>query len=414
MNASSVARRGVLGARASVIAPTPEQVDTTQKAGDARRPRRVLVLVTEDWFAASHFLPVLRALDEAGYQVRVATRVDQKGEVLRAAGCALVPFNFERGDLRPVRDIGTAARLLALLWRERPDAIHVIALKPITLAALVYLLSPARHMIMHLTGVGYAGTGSAMPIRLVYGAVRALISGMLKLPSTWLMVENPDDMAGLATPGASGPGRVTILGGAGVDPAHFAVAPLAGNAVPRAAFVGRMVWTKGVDVLVEAHSRLLGCGVDLDLRLCGDPDTGNPRAIPGLTLEAWRRLPHVSLSGHVSDVRSVWRGADIAVVPSRGGEGLPRAMLEAAACGRPIIASDVPGCRYFVRDGVEGLLVPAEDPDALAAALAKLAGDRALREAMGAAARARLMSGFTERHVISAVQTSYAALFAGD
>ncbi len=118
----------------------------------------------------------------------------------------------------------------------------------------------------------------------------------------------------------------------------------------------------------------------------------------------------VTWRGFVTDVREVWETAHVAVVPSRGGEGLPKALLEAAACGRPVIATDVPGCRYFVRDGVEGLIVPPDDAGALATAIRRLVADAPLRVRMGQAARDRLRSGFTERHLQGAVQDLYRSL----
>jgi glycosyltransferase involved in cell wall biosynthesis len=145
----------------------------------------------------------------------------------------------------------------------------------------------------------------------------------------------------------------------------------------------------------------------LDLTLAGPIDQGNPNALAKATLDQWSAEPGIRWIGPEADVRTVWRDADIAVLASRGGEGLPRALLEAASCGRPIVTTDVPGCREFIRDGEEGFVVPPDDPNALADALQKLAQDGDLRRRMGKAARARVLSGYTERQVADTVVELY-------
>lgn len=378
----------------------------------ARRPK-VLVIATEDWFVVSHFLPLLKALRGLGCDVAVVTRVREKAHEIAATGARLIAFDFARGDFRAFRDGAIALRLLRLLRCERPDAIHAIALKPIVLTSLIYSASNAQRFAVHLTGVGYAGTVDAGRTATLYQRALRLVARTLGLRSTWLFVENPDDALRLAPCRALAENRVTILGGAGVDPSGYPETPLPAFAPPRIGFVGRMVWSKGVDVLVAAHRLLSARNSLVETHLCGAPDVENPRAIPLADLESWNAEPGLSWRGAIRDVAGFWRETAIAVVPSRGGEGLPRALLEAAVCGRPIIATDVPGCREFVRDGIEGLIVPPEDPEALATAIARLVRDPTLAARMGAAARRRVLEAFTEQHVIAAIQQTYRGLLEG-
>jgi glycosyltransferase involved in cell wall biosynthesis len=170
-----------------------------------------------------------------------------------------------------------------------------------------------------------------------------------------------------------------------------------------------MLWSKGLDVLISAHRLLRARGVNLNLALYGDADAGSRDAIDREVLARWSREPGIAWHGRTSDIPGVWRAADIAVVPALGGDGMPRAMLEAAACGRPLIVSDVPGCRHFVRPDVEGLVVPPRDPAALADALARLAGDRDLRVRAGAAARRQVLQSYTERTVRARIRGIYGA-----
>ncbi len=388
-----------------------EMSDSIQRA--ARAPH-VVVLATEDWFVASHFLPLLRALIGLGVNVSVVTRVGDKGGAIRATGARLVDFDFARGDFRLMRDVAAAVRLGRLLLRARPDAVHAIALKPIVLMSAAFPFSGVRRFALHLTGVGFAGTAQSALRAALYRGLSRLIARTLSRRGTWLFVENPDDLAELARHADIDPRRVTTLPGAGVDPEAYPAMPLPPFAPASAGYVGRMIWSKGVDILVEAQRLLHERDIPLQLRLCGAPDSGNPRAIPAETLRAWSQEPGVSWLGRVADIAGFWRDTGIAVVPSRGGEGLPRALLEAAACGRPSIVTDVPGCRQFVRDGMEGIIVPADDPRALAEALARLAQKPDLAARMGLAARRRVVESYTERHVVEAIEQAYLSILSGE
>ena len=372
--------------------------------------RRILVLATEDWFVVSHFLPLLRALAGIGLKVTVATRCTGKQHLIEATGATVEPFDFKRGAFRPHADIGVVARMHRLIRQLRPDAIHAIAMKPIALGALAAATGTRTPLVIHLTGVGLAGTEQSPRTRLVHDTIIGWIGRTLQRGDVRLLVENPDDRARFARPGEPAFPRITVLGGAGLDPVAFPAQPVPAAPPVRMAFVGRMVWTKGVDVLVDAHQRLRARAVDIELTLCGAPDPDNPRAIDDRTLRSWAAHRGVKWQGHVGDVCRVWRESHFSVVPSRGGEGLPKALLEAAACGRAAVVTDVPGCRYFVRDGVEGLIVPPNDPVALANAIERLARDPQLRERMGLAARQRFLDGFTEQHLHAAIERVYREL----
>lgn len=369
--------------------------------------KRVLLVATEDWFVASHFKPLINTLAGLGLALTVAARFDRHEAELRALGVATRPLTLRRGGLNPLADIGGLIGLLRVLWSERPDVVHAVALKPVVLTALAFVLSPAKMLVLHPTGVGMMGTDQSTIGRGLARLLMAMVRALSRNRTVWVMAENPDDLAAFSAQEARAAGRVTLLGGAGVDPDQFTPLPPPAADPVRIAFIGRMVWSKGVDRLVEAQQSMLATGMHIDLVLCGEPDEGNPRAIPEATLRNWAKLTGITWLGRIADPRKIWAQAAIAVVPSRGGEGLPRALLEAAASARPLIVTDVPGCRDFVRHGSEGLVVPPDDAKALAAALAELAGDEALRVRMGAAARARFMAGYTEAHVTAAITASY-------
>jgi glycosyltransferase involved in cell wall biosynthesis len=370
---------------------------------------RILLLVTEDWFVLSHFQPLIAVLREVAREVVVVTRSSGRTAEIEALGARVIAFDYRRPSRNPVRAALSAWVLARILEAENPDAVHLVAMKPMVLGAIALKLVPVRHAVLHMTGLGLLAVSTSPLMRLYRAATLRLIGALLRQPTSYLLVENPDNLAALRAAGASPGARFALLGGAGVDPAAFPALPPPENAVPVAAFVGRMIRAKGLDVLMAAFDRLAGRNEKLELELCGESDAGTPDAIAPDALEAWCALSGTRRLGHVSDIREVWRRADIFVLPSRG-EGMPRALLEAAACARPLVVTNVPGCRHFVRDGVEGFVVPPDDPVALADALQCLARDPDLRKRMGEAARLRLLHGFTEAHVKQSLRAAYQSL----
>lgn len=374
---------------------------------------RILVVITEDWFALSHFKPLLAELRRLASEVVVAAGSSGRLDELSALGVRPVPFDMRRGSFNPILQADVRRRLARLIDDERPDAVHAVALQPILLTSLAVdaAAHKPRALVLHVTGLGYIGVSRAIRARLVRSVAFGLTRYGSRHANVWLLAENPDDLAYVLGRGIGSWDRSSIVPGAGVDPDWFAALPPPHNAVPRVAFVGRLIRSKGVETLVAAHRLLRQRGTALDLALYGAPDAHNPDAVTPETLAEWTAQPGLTWHGHVSDVRNVWREADIAAVPTLGGEGVPRAMLEAAACGRPIVASDVPGCNHFVRQGVEGALVPPSDAQALAEALERLAVDAALRCRQGEAARQRLLDGFTTEAVGGAIREAYRKMF---
>ncbi len=373
---------------------------------------KVLVCVTEDWFALSHFQPLIRRLSRLATEVIVVTRSSGRFAEIERLGTSTIDFDYNRSSMNPVRELRTAGRLAAIIRNENPDAIHLIAMKPIVLGGLAVSMAPVRHAVVHMTGLGFLAISDTTKARLARKAALSIIRRVIAQPQSWLLVENPEDLAFLEQGGVAPGHHVTMLGGAGIDPAAYPSVPPAANAVPVAAFVGRMIRSKGVAVLMEAARLLQERKVPLAIELYGESDDGNPEAIPNGTLRSWSDGERTRYMGFTRDVAAIWRRADIFVLPALSREGMPRALLEAAASGRPIVVTDVPGCRHFVRDGVEGFIVPPGDAAALAEVLERLARDPELRVQLGAAARAKVLAAFTETHVENGIEAAYRAMTA--
>jgi glycosyltransferase involved in cell wall biosynthesis len=370
--------------------------------------RKLVFVVTEDWFFASHFLPMARAARELGLDVAVVTRVRAHREAIEAAGARVIPLQAERRSLNPMAAGYASGQLAAILKAEKADLVHCIALRSILVGGFAAGLAGVGRRIYALTGLGFLGARTDRTGRLARSAVRLLVRG-LETKQTRYLFENPDDPRLLGLDPESS--RAVIVGGAGIDPDALKPEPLPAGPPLKVAVVARMLWSKGIDLAVDAVRAARAGGADVELSLYGAPDPSNPKAIPEATLKAWSAEPGIAWHGPTRDIAAIWREHHVACLPSRGGEGLPRTLLEAAACGRAIVTTDVPGCRTLVRDGREGRIVPVDDAPALADALVALASDPETVIRMGAAARTRVLTGFTERDVMEAVKGLYLSLF---
>lgn len=373
---------------------------------------KLIYLVTEDWYFLSHRLPMARAARAAGFEVVVATRVNRPEDraAIEAEGFRVAPLDWRRGGRNPLSELKAVAAIVCLYRRERPDIVHHVAMKPVLEGSLAAWIAGVPAMVNALTGLGALFIASDAATRAMGPFVRVALRFLLARGHARLLMQNPDDLDLLVRQGIVARERAVLVPGSGVDLARFAPSPEPPG-VPVAALVARMLWDKGVGELVEAARLLKGRGVGLRIRLVGPRDDHNPAAIPQATLEHWVRDGLVEWPGAVGDVAALWRDTAIAVLPSYR-EGLPKALLEAAAAARPMVATDVPGCREIVRHEETGLLVPPRDPAALAEALARLAGDAALRRRLGAAARRLAEQRFGDTAVASAVVALYRSLLA--
>ncbi|MCF6328077.1 MAG: glycosyltransferase family 4 protein [Devosiaceae bacterium] len=383
--------------------------------GSSPKKIKVLFVHTQDWFFLSHFKPLADAINsDDKFEAGIVTTVGDDRAQLEELGLKLHPIDFQRASFSPFSAAKICLQLVSILHKERPDIVHFVALKPILVGGFAMIFFPKKSRVYHVTGMGYLADGNSKLAACKKNIVFRLMAFFINRARGWLITENPDDLTFLKKYGARQNKRTSILGGAGVDPDYYTQMPAVSTDVPKAAFVGRMIWSKGVDVLVEAKAELAKRSVQLDLDLYGEPDLANPYAVSNKTMESWGRQQGIKWHGLICDVREVWRNCEICIIPTRTREGMPRAMLEAASCGRAIIVTDVPGCRHFIRHGVEGLIVPPDDPIALADAMQKLAQNPELRKSMGVAARQRVLAGYTEKSVRKEVLRVYDNLLGDD
>jgi len=369
-------------------------------------PRRLLYVVTEDWFFLSHRLPMARAAKAAGFEVHVATNVADGRDAIAREGFILHPVHFARGRLAPLATLASIRALRRVHRDVAPDLVHHVAIQATILGSLAALGEPVPR-VNAITGLGYAFTSDTPKARVVRAVIGRLLRFLIDRDRSVALVQNPDDRALLERLGIRHD-RIVLVPGSGVDVDRLKPMPEPSGRMTLG-FVGRLLDDKGIRVLVAAHRQLRARNVPVDLLIAGTPDPANPASVSQAEAAAWGREPGIVWLGHVDDIATVWARAHVAVLPSRR-EGLPKSLLEAAACGRPMVATDVPGCREIAIAGETGLLAPPDDPDALAAAIETLMRAPDLRARFGGAARKLAEERFAAAAIGRAVTALYLRL----
>jgi glycosyltransferase involved in cell wall biosynthesis len=365
---------------------------------------KILYFAAEDWAFVSHFRPAAQAAVACGFEAVIATRVHEHAQAILGEGYKLVPLASKRGSLNPVALLKSFWEMMRIIRAEKPAIVHCISLPMLVLGGLAARAARRPHLVLAPTGLGYVWVERGPVAAVARAFVRRIIRYLLRHPGTVCVFENAEDPREFGLDPA-GP-KVVLVGGAGVDPQAFQVGPEPPAPPVKIALLARMIKPKGIAEAVAAVRRARALGAAVELDLYGAPDPSNRTSYVQADLRRWSAEPGIHWQGATDDVARVHREHHLTMLLSVR-EGLPKCLVEAAAAGRPIVATDVPGCREVVRHGQEGLLVAPGDIDATALALVKLAGDLPLRQRLGAAANAR----FHERFTLAAVRAAFADLY---
>ena len=371
-------------------------------------PRRVLYVVNEDFAFLLNRLPMARAARDAGFEVHVATNVNKGAQAIEAEGFILHAIPFRRGGLSPFAAIPTLLAIRRLEKQIEPDVVHHSGLQCCVYGSAA-AIDKNFPMVNAITGLGYIFTSVNWRTGLLRRGMVWLLPWLLNRKHSCVLVQNPDDRATLLGLGIK-PNRMTLIPGSGVD--ADGLQPLPEPAGPITfGFAGRLLVDKGIRALVAAHGILRSQGHEVNLIIAGNPDPANPTSVSRGEVEQWIKRPGITWLGHIDDIVSLWRMCHMAVLPSHR-EGLPVSLLEAAACGRPLVATDVPGCRDIARADLNALLVPVQDPGALADAIDRLARDPQLRRKFGKAGRELVERNFSSQRIGRDVVALYQRLLA--
>lgn len=372
---------------------------------------KLLFFVTEDWYFCSHRLILAREAKRNGFEVVVATRVTSHGKQIEDEGFKLIPIRMVRRGKNPFKELLALRELVRIYKSERPDIVHLVALKPVVYGGIAARLAGVPRVVAAIAGLGYVFTSRQLKATLLRPVLSTLLRALLNRPNVQVILQNPDDRNLLVTSKVVDQERTVLIRGSGVDVAAFTPTPECPG-TPVVLLASRMLWDKGIAEFVAAAEILRQRAVVARFVLVGDPDLGNPASVPDKQLRAWHEAGVVECWGRRSDMPAVLAQAHVVCLPSAYGEGVPKVLLEAAACGRPIVTTDTPGCREVVLQGENGLLVPARDSLALADALQALIENQSLRRKMGIKGRELAVSEFSVEKVISQTLALYQELAA--
>ena len=371
------------------------------------KPPHLLFFVSEDWYFWSHRLPIALAAIEAGYNVTLLARFSAHGDLIRAKGIRIIPIEFSRGGRNPLAEWRTLLELFKILQKERPDILHNVAIKPVLYGSLIARIAGIKRVVNAVAGLGHIFSNQDRNPALrniVVMAFRVLLKKRCKV-----ITQNPDDSKLLIDINAVVPEQIALIRGSGVDLDKFKPSQEA-DGVPIVMLAGRLLWEKGVADFVDAARIVRKQGISARFVIVGAPDNENLSSISADMLDEWDREPNVECWGKRSDMESVLPECQIFCLPSYYGEGVPKVLLEAAACGKALISTDMPGCREVVKPEKNGLLVKPRDPEELAAAINSLLENHDLRTQMGQESRKLVEAEFGVERVKSQTIALYKEL----
>jgi glycosyltransferase involved in cell wall biosynthesis len=368
-------------------------------------------VVTEDWYFLSHRLSLARAAQASGFRVIVATGAGTRGAEIAAHGIEHRTVSLSRRGLAPGRELKALRDLRLLMLELEPSIVHLVAAKPIVHGNIAARLAGNPPVLNAVAGLGYLYLGDGSRRRVLRALYEQTFRRFVRARGhARVLVQNADDAELLVRRGLARADQLDCVVGAGVDIERFRVTPEPEYG-PRVVLCHtRMLWDKGIAELVAAAEHLRARGLhDVVVRLVGAPDPANPRSLSERELVRFARSGLVEWLGRRDDIPEQLARCHVACLPSYR-EGAPLSLLEAAAAGRAIVATDVPGCREVVKHGANGVLVPPRDSLALAAALARLLADRDERARMGREGRLRAEQEFAASVVNARVVATYQAM----
>lgn len=364
---------------------------------------RLLFVANADWAFVSHRLPIALEAIKRGYEVHIATPITDKADMLTAHGLIVHPLYLKRKSINPICNMRSFLQLLILTKKIKPKIIHLITIKPILLGGIAARLNRVPALVIAVSGMGfvYIATGIAAKLR------RKLVGFLYRIVFTHtnlkVIFQNKDDQKILANTTKLPLSKSILIPGSGVALDTYQAKPLP-TGMPRIVMACRLLVDKGVREFITAAHLVKQSGYDAHFMLVGECDFGNPTSLTETELKELTSDDHVEYCGHQTNMPDILANAHIVVLPSYR-EGLPKVLIEAAACGRAVVTTDVPGCRDAIEPNISGLLVPVHDANALANAIKRLLDDPEYCAQLGEAGR-RLAERKFDIHKIVAQQLS--------
>ena len=372
---------------------------------------RLLYIVNDAAFFLSHRLPIARAARADGFEVHVATPLSPSVDLVKAEGFFFHPIPMSRKGINLFTELRTLVAIVRLYRRMRPDIVHTVTIKPVIYGGIAARVARVPAVISAVPGLGHVFIARGVRASIRRFLVKTAYRVALRQRKGKVILQNPDDCTAFIQSGLVSEQATVLIKGSGVDMKRF-VPQSEPQGKPVVLFASRMLWDKGVGKFVEAVQILCRDGVDARFVLAGESDPGNPAAVPKYRLQSWHDSKVVEWWGQREDMPAVFASTNIVCLPTYYGEGVPKVLIEAAACGRPIVTTDTPGCREIVRHDENGLLVPVRNAEALATALRRLIENPILRHRMGKRGREIAEKEFSVEKVVNETMEVYRKLLA--
>lgn len=365
---------------------------------------KIVLFANTDWFLFNFKRSLAEALRAQGHDVILVSPSGEYGHRLRELGFSWEPLHVSRSGINPFAEWLTIRQIQRLYQKLEPDIVHHFTIKCVIYGSFAARRAGIRRIVNSVTGLGFALLANTLKARLIRPVVLTLYRRALR--QTSVIFQNQDNLRTLLDYGVLKQSRVVVIPGDGINTSQFQ--PASRSPAPLVVLMmARLLYSKGVADFVEVARMVRRQMPDVRFWLAGSPDAGNPESIDGATLQAWQQDGAVEFLGQRSDVLALNQSAAVVVLPSIQGEGIPRALLEGGACGVPMVATDVPGSREVVVDGVCGYLVPPSCPRKLADVILALLRDESLRQRMGRSARERVEKVYSDHEVIAQTCSVY-------
>lgn len=358
--------------------------------------KKILFIVNTDWFFVSHRLPIAKKALSEGFEVHVATTFTDKKEIFSKLGINMHPIKLRRYDSNFFSFLKDLIKIIKLYLKIQPEVVHLITIKPIIIGLIAGFIKPKIRFIVSVSGLGYIYSSKKMKTIVKRFFISLLYKIAFVHEDLKVIFQNKDDQEILTEITALPLSKSIIIHGSGIDlkKYHPLEKPCEDNSV---LFASRLLYSKGICEFIEA-SKILK---NVRFSIAGNPDYENYESVSDEDIKSWSELENVEFLGYQESILKVIQSSSIVVLPSFYGEGLPKILIEAAACGKPVITTNHPGCRDAVIPNVTGLLVPKRNVNALSFAIQQLIENKSLRQKMGEEGRKMALERFDIKEVVN-------------
>ena len=369
---------------------------------------KIIYVANTDWYLYNFRLSLMKEMLGRSWQIVAISPKSSYALKLAREGVRFYPIKMDRKGKNPLRDLQLTWELFRLYKKERPDIVHHFTIKPVIYGSFAAKFFPSIFVVNAVTGLGYIFKQKGVIRKFVEILYRFALAG-----KSYTVFQNPENLSYFLKNKIVSEGKACLIRGSGVDIRRFAPSENSTTSISNKVtflMASRLLWDKGVKEFVEAAKKVKEVFTETDFWLVGDIDEGNPSSVSRDWLHEEIRYGIIKWYGHRDDVITFIQKADVVVLPSFYPEGLPKILLEGAAVAKPIIATDVPGCREIVENRENGLLVPVKDVSKLAEAMIRMIQNPSMRREMGKKGRVIVVQNFSDEIVISETLDVYKRL----